>query len=121
WKAQHSKFTDNPFTEKLQGAYHVYSIEATVHRQTLRHIFQLLRNENIEPILYKGWAAAQFYPDQALRPYLDFDLIVPRDREKRVADVLTGAGIRNFDLEHYELNRFDRRTYDDLYERAHLI
>ncbi|HZS46322.1 MAG TPA: nucleotidyltransferase family protein, partial [Blastocatellia bacterium] len=78
-------------------------------------------NENIEPILYKGWSASQFYPEAALRPYLDFDLIVPVNQYKRVTELIASNGIRNFDLEHYELNRFDSRSYDELLDRSELI
>jgi len=121
WKAQQSTLSAQADVEKLRGAYHVYSVEHTVHQQTLRKIFELLNAENIRPILYKGWAVAQYYPQPALRPYLDFDLIVPPQQEKQVTDILKRAGIRNFDLEHYELNRFDSRTYDELLERSRII
>ena len=121
WKAQNSGLGDDPTGEKLRGAYHVYAVESTVHQQTLRKIFTLLSGENIHPILYKGWAAAQYYPQPALRPYLDFDLIVPHHQEKRVTEIMNKAEIRNFDLEHYELNRFDSRSYEDLFDRSCLI
>ena len=46
------------------------------------------------PLVLKGPAAARLYPEPALRPFADLDLLVPRDRLAAAAKALEPRGYR---------------------------
>src|SRR5262249_47576205 len=45
-----------------------------------QYFIDILHDAGIEPVVVKGWAVAQLYPDIALRPYADVDLCVEPSR-----------------------------------------
>lgn len=52
--------------------------------------FELLRKNNIEPILIKGWAAARNYPVKEERAFLDIDLCGAPGDYTRAGKILAG-------------------------------
>jgi hypothetical protein len=78
-----------------------------------------LRENRIEPILVKGWAAAQLYPQSGLRPYADIDICVRSKDYARAKPLLIGEG-GNVDL-HQGFRAFGNRTWEGLYERSLLL
>ncbi|HKP71092.1 MAG TPA: nucleotidyltransferase family protein, partial [Pyrinomonadaceae bacterium] len=83
--------------------------------------FRKLRQEGIEPILIKGWAAARNYPDGQTRFLGDIDLAVRADvYDKSVrlvydqADPITGVDL------HRELRTLDTLDWETLFERSNL-
>lgn len=83
---------------------------------------ELLRGSGIEPILIKGVAAAQHYPDDRIRVSVDTDLAVA-DADFAIAielcrsDAAEGMAI---DL-HRELRHLDTLEWDDLFEKSNLL
>ena len=84
--------------------------------------FRKLRQEGIEPILIKGWAAARNYPDGQTRFLGDIDLAVRADvYDKSVrlvydqADPITGVDL------HRELRTLDTLDWETLFTRSHLV
>src|SRR5882724_13393300 len=62
---------------RLHQAYRKHTLEAALHELHIRESFALLRSNDIEPVLVKGWGIARFYPEKGMRPYDDVDLVVP--------------------------------------------
>ena len=84
--------------------------------------FSLFRQHSIEPILIKGFAAAQFYPESILRHSIDMDLAVS-DRDFEAATVISNSAEANglaIDL-HRELRHLDTARWDDLFENSRLL
>src|SRR4029077_10391846 len=74
----------------LHQAYRLQTLQSAIHEEKIKTVFRLLRESSIDPILVKGWAAANLYPDRALRPYGDIDLCVRPSDYKTAANLLTG-------------------------------
>jgi len=62
--------------------------------EALSAAIQPLTSAGLEPLLYKGPAAARRYPSPALRPMDDIDLILPRPQHGSALTALSSAGWR---------------------------
>lgn len=83
---------------------------------------ELLRAAGIEPILIKGIAAEQYYPDDTIRPSIDIDLAVAEadfERANRLSRSDAAAGMA-IDL-HNELRHLDTVKWEDLFEGSKLL
>lgn len=82
----------------------------------------LLRSAGIEPILIKGVAAAQFYPEDKGRPSIDTDLAVADADFERARDVCSSEAALGTAIDlHRELRHLDTVEWSDLYENSRLI
>lgn len=84
--------------------------------------FSLFRQHSIEPILIKGLAAAQFYPESKLRGSVDMDLAVSKhdfDAATEISKSVEAAGLA-IDL-HRELRHLDTVSWDDLFQNSRLL
>ncbi len=84
--------------------------------------FTLFRENGIEPILIKGLAAAQFYPEPSSRDSVDMDLAVSAD-DFAAASVISkteAANRLNIDL-HCELRHLDTVEWHDLFKNSRLM
>lgn len=78
-----------------------------------------LRQNKIEPLLIKGWAAAQYYPEPSERGFSDVDLMVA------AADYKKGLKfLENFrdpvDL-HLEAKHLDTLSFEQLFANSELV
>ncbi len=84
--------------------------------------FALFRDNNIEPILIKGLAAAHYYPEGTPRLSIDTDLAVSGkdfDRATKIAASEKAHGLA-IDL-HCELRHLDTLDWDDLFENSQIL
>lgn len=84
--------------------------------QQIALLFDVFRQNQIEPILIKGWAAALYYPNNFERVFSDIDLAVaPAIYEK--ANNLVKTKNLTVDL-HEGLRKLDTFAWDDLFENS---
>lgn len=77
----------------LKGLYLRHRRNNQVHAQVLLEIVGLLATANIHPLLLKGLGLAySLYPDPALRPISDLDLLLQRDEIRPTLELLRAAG-----------------------------
>lgn len=82
-------------------------------------VFNFLRDNNIEPILIKGWAASRNYPKPWERLFSDIDIAVaPKDYEKAL--VLSQPSGIQIDY-HRGLRHLDSVEWNDLYANSILV
>lgn len=78
---------------------------------------ELLRSAGIEPIVIKGVAAAQFYPDDKIRTSVDIDLAVSKADFDRAADLCHSEAATGFAIDlHKELRHLDSVEWQNLFE-----
>ncbi|MFN3516814.1 MAG: nucleotidyltransferase family protein [Novosphingobium sp.] len=78
-----------------QAAHRFHAMQAMVQRAELAETCAILADEGIPAVALKGaWLAAQAYPDPALRPMRDIDLLVPQADIIRAFERLLAAGYR---------------------------
>ncbi len=120
----------------LKGLYLRHRRNNQVHARVLIEIVALLQTADIHPLVLKGLGLAySLYPDPALRPVSDLDLILRRDQIRPALDLLRAAGFSTPPLPlddgpaskeltvdsplhdglrvHVELHHYDPRQRDD--------
>ena len=122
WRVREMELHSSPSAEVLHQAYQLQVLQSGIHEQKIQKVFRLLRAESIEPILVKGWSAALFYPDQALRPYGDIDICV-QPKDFRAAEIVLAhpeAADCWVDL-HKRFEELGERSVEDLLSRSRLV
>ncbi|GAC1399493.1 MAG: hypothetical protein NVSMB56_14510 [Pyrinomonadaceae bacterium] len=80
WRLRDSELRDVPRARELRDAYRQQRLINRVYEKQLMHAVADFRAAGIEPLLVKGRAVANFYPEPGLRPYGDFDFCVPPEQ-----------------------------------------
>lgn len=94
-------------------------IQYRVFERRIRDSFELFRRNGIEPILIKGWAAAQNYPIPFERTFTDVDLAVS---EKDYVKALRLARETRFLLDiHKELRHLDAAGWEKLFAASRTV
>jgi len=112
---------------ELQEAYRFHSVRTLVREHAIKAVLTLLYREGVEPILVKGWAAARLYPEPALRPYGDIDLVVRPEQYSFTAYAISAAiAASEIDSAYYiDLHRgfdhLDDHSFDDLYSHSSIL
>jgi hypothetical protein len=90
----------------LRDVYRSQALQEAVCERKLGQAFTYMRDAGIEPVLFKGWAIARFYPEPGLRPLGDIDLFVAPDLEETAkrAVVSWSLGPSDVDFSHEELD-----------------
>ncbi|PYN01410.1 MAG: hypothetical protein DME07_13630 [Candidatus Rokuibacteriota bacterium] len=120
WRLRDSTLSASAAALDLRQAYRLQTLEARRHERRIEQAIRILREASVEPIMAKGWAAAQLYPEPGLRPYGDIDLWVRASEHGAAQTALhcpVGQRCR-VDL-HAEFPQLDR-SWDELYERSRL-
>lgn len=122
WRIHESELKTTPCGELLHQGYRLQALQTPINEERIVRAFRLLRGAAIEPILVKGWAAAQVYPHRTLRPYGDIDLVVRPAEYSTAREVLNQdeAGTWWVDL-HQGLTELDDRSVDGLFERSQTV
>jgi hypothetical protein len=97
---------------KLKGLYHHYLRQSMVQFHELDKILNTFEREGNDVIQLKGaWLAKNYYPDPALRPMGDLDLLVRKEYMKKAKKSLMNQG--------YVFNGTFPFINEDSYEKAH--
>jgi len=121
WRFRETKLRETASGELLHQAFRMHTLHAAIHETRIQKVFRVFRAANIEPILIKGWAVARVYPEPALRPYGDIDLLIkPPDYE--VARRVVESEAREFQIDlHAPAFELADRSLEDLYRRSALV
>ena len=97
-------------------------LRAKLCEERLKAAFRLFRQNGIEPILIKGWAAAREYPEKYERVFGDIDLCVaPSEFGRSLEIISTEEGKKlNIDL-HCGLRHLDTVDWDVLFVNSQTI
>lgn len=79
-------------------------------------LFKEFRENGIEPILIKGWAAGQYYPDKFERVFSDIDFAVPKFDYDSACKLVKSKNLI-VDL-HKGLEKFGLIDWDDIYKNT---
>lgn len=92
-------------------------LQYRVTEHQLAEIWKKLRENDLEPILIKGWAASKFYPNFYERHIGDFDIAVSPESYPRAVDVIKREQLLKVDL-HKGLRHLDTVSWGDLFENS---
>lgn len=113
---------NTPSAEVLHQTYRLQSLQSAIQEEKIERLFRLFREASVDAILIKGWAAAQLYPENQLRPYGDIDIFV-RPEHWRFARAVQDSPEANdcwVDLHPY-LQEVEERSVDELFDRSQLV
>lgn len=108
--------SDRPETN-LDDAAKFGMLQYKVAEHELASIWRTFRQAGLHPILIKGWAAAQYYPEPWTRSLGDFDLAFPA-AEYRDAEAVCAGNLPNRTDLHRELRHLDTERWERLLERS---
>jgi Uncharacterised nucleotidyltransferase len=121
WRIRDTILRQTPSGEMLHQAFRLLALQSAIHESKIRKVFAVLRSVNVEPILIKGWAVARAYPQPALRPYGDIDLIL-RPRDHRTAIAAASKDLRDCQLDFHALPlELADRSIEELFSRSQLV
>jgi hypothetical protein len=123
WRAiSRSDLRDSPIGFELHQAYRLHTLQAALHERSLIQLAAYLRENNLEPLLGKGWAIARSYPEAGLRPYGDFDLYIRPEEHSTMMALLRApnAPAASVDL-HRGCAELDDRSFDEIFSRSRLV
>jgi len=75
-------------TEGLERDYYTAAAQGMLAEQQLADVLRVLGEAEVPTLVIKGAAIGAFYPDPALRPYGDLDLLVPQSCLERAEAAL---------------------------------
>jgi hypothetical protein len=121
-KCRNSTLQSSGVAFQLQQAYRHHTLEAARHQRDIKTIFSLLRSNNIEPMLIKGWSIARLYPEKGMRPYDDTDLIVRGDQYSRAQAIVDDQKSTEFGVDLHDMaEAFGYGKEDDLFANSCLV
>ena len=107
---------------ELQQIYRWNNLETSIQQRRIVEAITVLRAAGIEPILVKGCAVVQLYPENGLRPCGDIDLCVRPNQfglaERSLAALPEMQG--RVDI-HCGFAKFGGGSFDEIYERGRLM
>jgi len=84
--------------------------------------FTAFRDNGIEPILIKGWAAARFYPDDRPRSFGDMDVAVAVSEFEIAKSLILEPTFPRVGIDlHREFRHLDTVDWNILFERSELV
>jgi hypothetical protein len=111
-----------PTAIELRQAYRFHALRAALYEQAVQRYVAALQSVRVEALLFKGWAIARLYPEPALRPYGDIDLVVAPGQHAAAAAVLRQVRWADCYVDlHRSLGWMSDHAWDALYERAHSV
>lgn len=121
-RIRNSEVASSPLGFQFQQAYRKHTLEAARHERDIKAIFTLLRSNDIEPILIKGWSVARLYPEKGMRPYDDTDLVVRRDQYDTARSIVREQKLTEFDVDlHRELEEYGLDNANDFFDNSRLV
>jgi len=97
-------------------------LQVKAHAQRAARAFALFREHEIEPILIKGIAAGQWYPELQPRSATDTDLAVSRADFETAQNLATSDDASGLAIDlHRELRHLDTVPWDDLFANSQLV
>lgn len=99
-----------------------YALRSKIQEGQIKKAFAIFRENGIEPILIKGWAAAQNYPQICDRIYSDIDLCVEPAQMEKAQLLAEKQEVKKLNIDLHEgLRHFDKTRWQDLFENSRLI
>jgi putative nucleotidyltransferase-like protein len=122
WRIRETDLRESASGEMLHQAFRLLALQGAIHENKIRKVFSVLRSVNVEPILIKGWAVARAYPQLALRPYGDIDVIVRR-HDHQTASQAIERDARDCFVDFHAGVPFELadRSIEDVFSRSQLV
>ena len=117
-----STHPDADAASELRNDYYSHAAQALFLEESVIDVFRRLRENDVESVLFKGWALARLYPEAGLRPYGDIDVWVSPQGLPGLRAALQPGEVRGYCVEpHVSFYRQYERSFDEIIRRSILI
>lgn len=97
-------------------------LQAKLNETKVCNAFEIFDGSDVEPILLKGFAAAQYYPPEVGRAYVDVDLAVAPEKFDRANDLIKTSKVNNVIIDlHRGFRHLDTVSWDELIDRSEFV
>lgn len=111
--------TDNSI---LSDSFRWNSLQRGIHEHRIKKAFSIFRENGIEPLIFKGWAAARYYPVASPRSMGDIDLAVASKSYSKALGLIQRDEVRRLNIDlHKELRHLDTVAWNDILSNSKLI
>jgi hypothetical protein len=122
WRLRSSELRDESFAEQFHREYRFQALNAALNQRALKLIIRQLRDNDVEPVLVKGWSVARHYPETGLRQYGDFDLCILPDQFDAASAQLESFESQGYKVDlHCGFGKFFESRTDEIFERSQLV
>ena len=122
WRIRDTALAQTSSGELLHQAFRFLALQARIQETKIQKVVRALRAAGVEPILMKGWSVARLYPQLALRPYSDIDLLVRPEEHLGAARIAAADELRDCFIDfHPGVFELADRSPDDLLTRSQLV
>ncbi len=122
WTIRNTSLANSPSGELLHQAFRLLTLQAAIHQTKIERVFRHLRVANVEATLIKGWSIARHYPQPALRPYGDIDLLVRHEDYRTAIRIIENEELRDCRVDvHPGIFELVDRSLDDVFARSELV
>ncbi len=97
-------------------------IQSKLAERRIKQAFQIFRENKVDPILFKGWYSASFYPNKGLRRFIDTDLAVSPSDFASAKKILESSEAQSLIIDlHKGFRHHDTVSWENLFENSQLI
>jgi hypothetical protein len=98
------------------------ALHAKMQDEKIKKAFRAFRENGIEPILIKGWAAARFYPNPRERIFGDIDLCIAPELFQKAVELFKNEEVKKLNVDlHNGFRHLDIVSWENLFENSLLV
>jgi hypothetical protein len=118
-----TKWAETPLGEEAKSTFNYFALQTTLIKKEAHKVFDFLKSEvNVEPVLFKGLAIAEKYPQPGMRPASDIDLAVDPEHYEKVFEMLNSRLKTNYFIDlHQGFRHLDTITWTQLLDRSEYL
>lgn len=106
----------------LTESFRWNSLQRKIQEHKIRKAFEIFRENGIEPLVFKGWASARYYPSDRPRSMGDIDLAVDSTSYSTALRLVKREDVRRLHIDlHNEFRHLDTVPWNDVVANSELI
>lgn len=108
--------------DELHQAYRLHTLHSAINEKRIKRILAAFNQRAVPNLIFKGWVNAITYPETALRPFGDVDLLVSESDYPKAQALLRELGGDGFTVDlHEEGGKRYERDFATFYNRSRSI
>lgn len=117
WRLRDTSLRNTPSAAELRETYRFQALRCALYEQKIQKLFRVFRQTSVPVILAKGWGAARLYPNTAVRPYGDIDIVVRSEHCARAIELLRSPELSDCECDLHQASFTDlpELSFDELW------
>ena len=97
-------------------------LQLRAQEERIVSVFRKFKSHGIEPILFKGWAAARYYPEMTQRRLGDVDIAISEDAYQEAKQLAQSSQLSSILIDvHSEFRQLDTVSWSDILENSEVV